>query len=156
RPRARQVSRISCGPSWSSPFDHPGVRIRRTLFAGRSGPAGWCMATRVRRPPDRLAQATLVLALAVGAALRLVPLGVRYLHPDQEIVADMALRAFAERDWLPTFFMYPSGFWYLVRGTYTAGWMVARAWSDAVPERIDVVAAYLADPVRFLLVPRAW
>jgi hypothetical protein len=105
---------------------------------------------------DRPARVLLVLALVFGAALRLYPLGARYLHPDQEVVPDLALGAFAKHDWTPTFFMYPNGFWYLVRATYTVAYAGARLADTGVHDRLDVVAAFVADPFPFLLVPRVW
>jgi hypothetical protein len=96
-----------------------------------------------------------VLAFAVGVALRAYPLHARYFHPDQEFQPAWALAAFARGDWRPATFIYPTGFLYLLRSSYTLAYGVARA-LGAVRDRIDVLAAFVLDPFPFLRVARLW
>jgi dolichyl-phosphate-mannose-protein mannosyltransferase len=97
----------------------------------------------------------LVLALAVGVALRVYPLHARYFHPDQEYQPAWALAAFARGDWRPATYIYPTGFLYLLRSSYTLAYAACRA-LGVVHDRIDVLGAFVLDPFPFLRVARLW
>ncbi|HXJ34657.1 MAG TPA: glycosyltransferase family 39 protein [Candidatus Eisenbacteria bacterium] len=88
----------------------------------------------------------LLAALAIGALLRVYPLHVPFIHPDQESIPLQALGMVAARTWRPPDLVYPSGFLYLLRTSYAA--------MGAGSDPLDVVLAYLRDPFPFLLVAR--
>ncbi len=88
----------------------------------------------------------LLAALGIGALLRVYPLHVPFIHPDQESIPLQALGMVAARTWRPPDLVYPSGFLYLLRTSYAA--------MGTGGDPLDVVFAYLRDPFPFLLVAR--
>jgi hypothetical protein len=91
----------------------------------------------------------------LAAALRVYPLHVFYLHPDQESVPRMALASFLAGDWRPQSLVYPSGLMTTLRAAYTATYAVGRI-GGAYRDRLDLVGDFAAHPFHFLFYGRAW
>ncbi|MGH7895649.1 MAG: glycosyltransferase family 39 protein [Candidatus Binatia bacterium] len=101
-------------------------------------------------------RALVVVALIIGAALRLYPLDRPFIHPDQELLPMQALCTLVTGDWRPRQLAYPSGYLYLLRSSYRAMlWWGARG--GAGPhDAADLFSRYLDDPFPFYAVARAW
>lgn len=95
----------------------------------------------------------LAASCAVGLALRAYPLHVPYAHPDQGLIPSMALHAFADGHWRPSWLVYPSGLMTLLRAAYAAAYGVGLA-TGRYADRIDLVGDYVRAPYPFLLVAR--
>src|SRR6185436_3507663 len=87
-------------------------------------------------------------------ALRAYPLHVFFLHPDQENIPTLAMRAVAAGDWRPAHFSYPSGYMYVLRAAYTAAYGAGHV-LGLFPDRLAFVTAFLEDTFPFLVIARA-
>ena len=77
-------------------------------------------STSWRWPVDGRASA-LAAVILLAAALRMYPMHVAYIHPDQAIVPAVALSALERGDWemAPGLREYPTGFMFTLRAAYS-------------------------------------
>jgi hypothetical protein len=99
----------------------------------------------------------LVVVLVLAAALRLYPIHVFHLHPDQANFPTWAVESLVREDWQthPRFRQYPTGLLFTLRTAYAAGHHAARA-LGAVGGREELLALWETNPFPFHVVARAW
>jgi 4-amino-4-deoxy-L-arabinose transferase-like glycosyltransferase len=102
----------------------------------------------------RVGTAVLFTALLVGTALRLYPLHRPFIHPDQELLPLTALAMVQGGDWHARFFVYPTGYIYLLRSVYAAMLVWGTHVSGSLADATDLFWWYLDDPQPFLLAAR--
>jgi 4-amino-4-deoxy-L-arabinose transferase-like glycosyltransferase len=97
------------------------------------------------------------LVLLLAAALRLYPIHVPYLHPDQEYFPTWALESLVRGDWQtkPGFMEYPTGLLFTLRAAYTVAYGVAKLFG-VVATREEFFATWLENPFPFYLAARVW
>jgi hypothetical protein len=95
----------------------------------------------------------LVLAILLGAALRLYPLWAPYLHPEQDLLPKNALDAFVEGHWRPRLLHHGAAVIYALRTLY-AGWYAVGHALGWFQDRLDLLAAFVRDPLPLFVLSR--
>ena len=100
------------------------------------------------------ARAGLVLAVLLGAALRLYPIRRPYWHLElQEHYARNAVVAIARHDWRPFIIHNGAALFDSLRLVFTGWYAVGRA-LGAYRDRLDLLADFIGDPFPFIVVGR--
>jgi hypothetical protein len=95
-----------------------------------------------------------VLALVVGALLRVYPMHRPYLGLElQELYPNNAVSAVARQNWEPVALHHGGGFLTVLRGLFTA-WYALGTLTGRYADRVDLLAAFIRDPFPFVLVGR--
>jgi len=105
--------------------------------------------------PPRPSGRGVLLLVGLAAALRVYPLHVFFLHPDQEWIPSMAMRSILEHSWRPEILTYPSALMETLRVFYLGVYVAGRA-LGAFADRVDLAAAAVSHPLAFLLAGRLW
>lgn len=98
-------------------------------------------------------RALLGLAMLLGAALRLYPMWAPYLHPEQDLLPKNAMIMLVDGHWRPRLLHHGSGLLYVLRAFYTLWYAIGLA-AGWYHDRVDVLAAFVRDPLPFFIAGR--